>query len=171
MTTTHTSQHSKKPFYLGMIAILSASLIYWFGSPISFGYDAHNERCLQDVRFSLLIHHSPSSIHDGDMVFFTPPPGILTFVKEDYVMKIVGGVAGDHLVIKNGNISINNKIIASGFPLAEQFYHHKQNYFDKDEIIPKNKVFMMTTHPLSDDSRYWGYLDTKYIHGTGYKIY
>ncbi len=162
---------SKAPFYKALVAVVSLVLIYWFGLPVSFGYDSREERCLPDVRLSLLVHHAPSEIHDGDMIYFSKPNGLFDYVAEEYIMKVVAGVPGDHLTIKDGVVQINGKPVVSGFPLAERFYFHQSQYFDKDEVIPKGKVFMIGTHRLSDDSRYWGYLDTSYIRGIGYKIF
>ena len=171
MTSINNIQPSKAPFYTSLVAILALTLIYWFGLPITIGYDPNEDRCLPDARWSLLVHHTPSSIHDGDMIFFSRPAGTLDYVKQQYVMKIVGGVPGDHITINNGDVRINGKIVVTGFPLAQKFYHHSSEFYDKDEVIPKGKFFMIAPHPFSDDSRYWGYLDAKYVRGIGYKIF
>lgn len=171
MKNTSTIKPSKKPFYLALIAGLSLTLIYWFGLPFSFGYDPNEDRCLPDVHLSLLIHHAPSEIHDGDMLFFARPQGILGYVREEYVMKVVAGVPGDRIVIKDGDVKINGKLAVKGFALAVPYYHHPAQFYEKDEVIPKGKLFMIGTNPLSDDSRYWGYLDVGYVRGNGYKIF
>jgi len=171
MTNEKSKTASKSPFYISLAAILSLTLIFWFGSPISIGYDPHEERCLPDVHLSLLVHHVPSQIHDGNMLYFSRPKGILNYVTQDYVMKVAAGVPGDHLTIKDGIVQINGKTVVSGFPLAERFYHHPVKYYDKDEVIPSGKFFMTGTHPYSDDSRYFGYIDVSYVRGIGYKIY
>jgi conjugal transfer pilin signal peptidase TrbI len=165
------NKRSIAPIYVAASVILLLVIVYRFGLPISFAYDTGEDTCLPDVHLSLLVHHAPSKILDGDMIYFSLPPGILEFVKAEYVMKIVAGVPGDHLVIKNETVMINGRVVASGFPLALSDYHHGISYFEKDEIIPRGKLFMIGTNPISDDSRYWGYLDTGFVRGIGYKIY
>ena len=171
MTEIALKKVSKAPLYTALVVIVPLLLIYWLGSPVSLGYDPQDERCLPNVRFSLLVNHAPAEIHDGDMIFFSKPRGLFEYVAEEMIMKVVAGVPGDHLTIKKGGVQINGKIVVNGFPLAEPFYHHPMQYFEKDEVIPKGKIFMIGTHRLSDDSRYWGYLDTSYVRGKGYKIF
>jgi conjugal transfer pilin signal peptidase TrbI len=171
MTDIEQIKPAKAPFYKALVAVLSLTLIYWFGLPVSFGYDPHEDRCLPDVRLSLLVHHAPSEIHDGDMLFFSKPKGLFDYVAEEYIMKVVAGVPGDRITIKQGVVQINGKDVVSGFPLAEPYYHHPSQLFDKDEVIPQGKIFMIGTNRLSDDSRYWGYLDKSYVRGNGYKIF
>jgi len=171
MIDSEPKKATKAPFYTALTAGLSLVLIYWFGSPVSLGYDFHEDRCLPDVHLSLLVHHAPSEIHDGDMLIFSKQKGILNYVVQEFILKVVAGVPGDHLTISKGEVQINGKTVVSGFPLAEPFYHHSGQYFEKDEVIPAGKVFMIGTHRLSDDSRYWGYLDTSTVRGSGYKIF
>lgn len=171
MTPTGSNKPSKAPLFWALGVSLSLIAVYYCGLPVSFGYDGNEERCLPDVHLSLLVHHKPSVIHDGDMLIFSTGQGILEYEKQEYIMKVVAGVPGDHIMIKNGEVKINGKTVVSGFPLAEPYYHHSSQYYEKDEVIPQGKIFMIGTHRFSDDSRYWGYLDTNYVRGTGYKIY
>jgi conjugal transfer pilin signal peptidase TrbI len=171
MSDATPNKPSKRPFYLALIVSLALVLVYWFGLPISFGYDPNEERCLPDVHLSLLVHHAPSETHDGDMLFFDKPQGILEYVREEYVMKVVAGVPGDRISISKDEVKINGKTVVTGFPLAVPYYHHPAQFYEKDEVIPKGKLFMIGTNPLSDDSRYWGYLDMSYVRGTGYRIF
>lgn len=166
-----TSVHDKRPLHLSLVASFCLVLIYWFGLPFSFGYDSQDERCLPDVHLSLLIHHPPTAYHNGDMVYFVNSETILPHMTREFAMKIVGGIPGDHILVRNNAVYINGKIVASGFPLAAEFYPQLVGHLEKDEIIPPGKLFMIGTHPLSDDSRYWGYLDTGMVRGSGYKIF
>ena len=36
--------------------------------------------------------------------------------------------------------------------------------------MPAGKVFVIGTHPNSDDSRYWGYLEVKSLEGVAFKL-
>jgi conjugal transfer pilin signal peptidase TrbI len=171
MTEQNKAKRSDTPLIVAISVILPLVAIYQYGMPVSLGYDPHEDRCLPDVHLSLLVHHRPAEINDGDMVFFDKPPGVFDWVKEKYIMKVVGGVPGDHITIKEGEVKINGKTIVSGFPLAVTYYHKPIEYYEKDEKIPPGKIFMIGYSKLSDDSRYWGYLDKNLIRGQAYKIF
>ena len=101
---------------------------------------------------------------------FWKPAGALNYIKQEFVLKRVMGIPGDHLQIKDGIVKINNSIVASGFSLLDNKKIHV-SAFARDEVIPPGHVFMVGTHPRSNDSRYWGYLKTQDIVGRGYKIF
>ena len=166
-------QYSSRQFYWALGVVLTTALLWWTGLPVTFGYDKQEQQCLPDLHLAMLVHYrpSPASIHGGDMVFFKSSDDILAYNKQDFVMKLVAGVPGDHLSIRNGEVRINGSVVVSGFPLAERFYNRKPETFEKDEIIPDGKFFLIGTHPLSEDSRYWGYLDGGRVMGKGYKVY
>lgn len=146
-------------------------LVWWFwnGPLVSFGFDPQLERCLPDLHLALMVHRAPSGIHDGDLLFWKPS-GALAGFKESFILKEVAGVPGDHLVISAGRVSINGRTVVSGLPLAH-FYRHSTKDFDRDEVIPPGNVFMVGVHPLSNDSRYWGYLNVNQISGFAYRIF
>lgn len=157
------------PFVIyGMILVM----LWWIarnGLPVTIGHDFHDERCLPNVHVGFLMHWKPANIHQGDLLFFRPPPE-LSYVKEPYVMKRVAGIPGDRLVIHGDIVSINGHVIVTGLPLIG-YYHKPITGFEKNEIIPKNEYFMIGNHPRSDDSRYWGYLDYHQIAGFAKEIY
>lgn len=155
------------------IGVLFALLLVYFHfnpePPISFARDPNKEKCLPDLHLALLIHHAPKEISRGDLVFWKPA-GAVSYVKQEYVLKMVGGIPGDRLTIKDGNIYINGAMVGTGLSLSP-IYHTTPKQLERDEIIPAGSYFVMGTNPLSDDSRYWGYLPGKAIQGKGYKIY
>ena len=158
-------QKNLTPLYVALAFVIPTLLIFYFGSPITFGYDPHKERCLPDVKWVVMFHYHPSSYKHGEMVFFKPQKDILSYVKSEYISKVVVGVPGDKLTISQGTIFINSKKVVSGFPLAQEFYHHQPGDYDQTMIIPDHKLFLVGYHPLSDDSRYWGFLDTSIVAG------
>ncbi|OYU42254.1 MAG: signal peptidase I [Burkholderiales bacterium PBB4] len=91
------------------------------------------------------------------------------YVKQAYVMKVAAGIPGDRLQIKDQTITINGEIVAIGMPLVDTSKVPLKS-FERDEVIPAGHVFMMGTHPMSNDSRYWGYLSLNDVVGRGYKI-
>ena len=133
----------------------------------SLGIDPSYERCLPDVHLTLLKRIAPTSVSHGELVFFKPDSHF-TWVKTAFILKRVAGMEGDHLVIQDDRVSINGKLIVSGFPLAK-FYSGIE--FSRDELIPKGELFLVGTHPLSDDSRYWGYEHLANIEGTAHAIF
>ena len=158
-------QKNLTPLYIALAFVIPTLIIFYFGSPITFGYDPHKERCLPNVKWVVMLHYKPSSYEHGEMVFFKPQKDILNYVKSEYISKVVVGVPGDKLTIRGGEVFINDKKIVVGFPLAQEFYHHQAADYDQTIIIPEHKLFLVGYHPLSDDSRYWGFLDTNLVAG------
>lgn len=161
-------KYHQRMMWLCIIAAILISYFYWFKPLVSFAYDPQNEKCLPDIRLSLLVHLHPAKIERGDYVFWRPS-GALNYIKQQFVLKQVSGVPGDRLMIKNGAIKINGMVVAQGFPLIDSKKIDIASYV-LDEVIPDGYVFMTGTHPQSNDSRYWGYLSVKDIVGKGYKI-
>lgn len=164
------AEGDKRPFWLALVAVLALMRVYWFGLPFSFAFDPNAEQCLPDLHLALLVNHKPSKVAAGDLLFWKPA-GALSYVKQQHVLKMVAGTPGDRLVIRDGVVLINGQRVAAGFPLARKFYHRSAQQLEKDEVIPANKYFLIGTHPNSDDSRYWGYLDAAAIEGSGHEIF
>lgn len=152
-----------------LVALLAVNY-YWFKSPITIGFDPNDEKCLPDMHLSLLVKQSPARVEHGELLFWEPA-GSLSYVKQAYVLKQVSGVPGDRLQVTAGEeVLINGKVVAKGLPLVDKS-KVSIKAFERDEVIPEGKVFMTGTHPLSNDSRYWGYLDLTAVVGKGYKIF
>lgn len=160
---------SRWKFVSGLFAVILIAYFFWAKPPFSFAFDPNEEKCLPDLHLALLISGPSNSYARNQLVYFEPF-GSLSYVKQQYVMKLVAGVPGDHLVIKSGRVLINGSVVATGFPLSNSYKGLIKN-IEKDEIIPPNSLFMVGTHPNSDDSRYWGYLPNSMVSGVGYKIY
>jgi conjugal transfer pilin signal peptidase TrbI len=163
--------HGKKRKNLVWASLLVALLAvnyYWFKSPITIGFDPNDEKCIPDMHLSLLVKQKPTEINQGDLLFWKPT-GPLGYIKQEYVLKRVSGVPGDHLQVKEGNVLINGKLVVQGLPLVD-VSKVSLTAFDRDEVIPAGFIFMTGSHPLSNDSRYWGYLSADAIVGKGYKI-
>ncbi|MCC7006501.1 MAG: signal peptidase I [Ottowia sp.] len=167
--TEKTHQSQQRAMWLCLFAALMLAFFYWVKPPISIAYDPNDEQCLPDVRLALLVHGAASSIQRGDDVFWKPT-GALHYIKQAFVLKRVAGIPGDHVQIEEGVVKINDAIVVSGFPLLD-LKKTQVSAFARDEIIPPGYVFMIGTHPRSNDSRYWGYLKTQDIVGRGYKIF
>jgi conjugal transfer pilin signal peptidase TrbI len=154
-------------FVVAFIIALLIADAFW--TVVSIGFDSHKERCLPDLHAALLVHFAPRSVRDGDLLFFRPS-GALSGFHVNYILKEVAGVPGDHLSIHAGKVMINGHMVVEGFPLAS-YYHQPAAGFERDEIIPSGRFFMIGTHPQSNDSRYWGYLQASQVAGFAWRLW
>lgn len=157
---------NKKWLLAGGKLILCLSLLFAMEKYVGFGIDNQVEPCLPDLHLAMMFKFTPHQVNAGDMLYWKPS-GALSYVKAKYVLKVVAGVPGDHLLIVGDDIRINGVIIASGFP-NKNFYTTQS--FDRDELIPANSYFMLGANPKSNDSRYWGYLLKPQIAGWAIKV-
>lgn len=97
------------------------------------------------------------------IVFHYPKDPTKIFVKR------VVGLPGDHIVIKDGRVTIYDKQDPGGFnPDASYEPSSTQTLIDTDEIVGPNDLFVMgdnRTPGGSYDSREWGQLPASYIIG------
>ena len=135
--------------------------------PFNFAVQSFNENCL-DAKL-IFMSYGKKTIERGSWVIFKPF-GMLSYVKDPHIVKIASGLPGDHLKIVDGNTYINDKLVATGLPDAP-IVKKTPKELERDEIIPQGKYFITATHPLSFDSRYWGYLDESQIEGKGYRLF
>lgn len=97
------------------------------------------------------------------IVFRYPKDPTKVFVKR------VVGLPGDHIVIKNGTVTIFDKAHPAGFN-PDTGYESKDTttLIDTDEVVQSGNVFVMgdnRTPSGSFDSREWGELPSSYIIG------
>jgi conjugal transfer pilin signal peptidase TrbI len=159
-----------KQFAFAFVGVLMIVFLFWAKLPIAFGFDPNEEKCLPDLHLTLMVFGQPQAVHDGELVFWKPKPGsALAYVKQEVVMKVVAGIPGDHLQVAGDRILINGRLVTTGLALAG-LYHRAPADLQRDEIIPRGKLFVVGLHPHSDDSRYWGYLDQSALGGHAWKL-
>jgi conjugal transfer pilin signal peptidase TrbI len=155
------------------IGLLSTVALY-FGhgrSFVSLSYDPHAVNCLPELHLALLLHQRPSQVERGDYLFWKASSiAALSYVKEDFVLKRVAGVPGDTLRISGGQVFVNERLVAEGLEDAV-LYKRRPVEFERTEVIPPERYFVVGTARMSNDSRYWGYLPHDAIVGKGYRIY
>jgi signal peptidase I len=97
------------------------------------------------------------------IVFHYPKDPSLVFVKR------VIGLPGDHVVVKDGQVTIYNAASPSGFdPDAGLTLNAPTTLGSFDDTVPAGSVFVLGDNRApngSYDSREWGYLDSSYIIG------
>ncbi len=104
-----------------------------------------------------------------------PAIHFLTFKKidpdphKDYIKRVVG-LPGELLEIREGKVYINDK------PLNEPYAFHSVEDLSLNHYgpvtVPRDSYFMMgDNREGSSDSRFWGFLERKYIKGKALFIY
>ncbi|MDD5584371.1 MAG: signal peptidase I [Candidatus Omnitrophica bacterium] len=114
------------------------------------------------VPFTSLRIHGFGHPRRGDVVVFVPPHDRKKF----YIKRLIA-IAGDRLLIKDGNLYLNGKIVAD--PRIARNYYYNQGDFGKDDqefTIPPGKYFLLGDNSIaSADSRFWGFVDEPDIVG------
>lgn len=71
------------------------------------------------------------------------------------VIKLVAGVPGDRVKIKEGKLYINDRFL-DDLNDGIRAFKKPTNYWDKEYVLGDDEVFMFGSEPRSYDSRYWG---------------
>jgi signal peptidase I len=106
----------------------------------------------------------------GDVIVFTDPQ-LANFGQDPgkQLIKRVIGLPGDHLTIKNNEVTITDKEHPQGFNPDKTLPYGKvipTTEGDIDLDVPKNEIFVMgDNRPESLDSRMFGTVDTSHIIG------
>lgn len=156
-------------YFLVVLSLCLITWSEWVWQPLSFTWDPNDERCLPEFHAGVLMRGGLTSLHRGDLVYWRPS-GPLAYVKQGVVLKKVGALPGDHLQIQGERILVNGRELATGLSL-HNIYEKSVQQLQRDEIVPAGKVFVYGTHPRSDDSRYWGYVDASGLLGRAYRFW
>ena len=103
------------------------------------------------------------SIQRGDIVVFHYPRD----PSKSYIKRVIG-VAGDKIVIRNGYVYVNGKLLSEPYVPVE--------YFDPrsfaETIVPDGSYYVLGDHrTMSNDSRDFGPVDEEYIYGKAVFVY
>lgn len=104
----------------------------------------------------------------GDIIVFNYPED----TKRAFI-KRCAATGGDALEIKNGVLWLNGTPLKK-IPLNKIYYYNRGHYGREGEIlhIPDNTYFALGDNSgSSKDSRYWGFLDDKFLLGRAVLIY
>lgn len=152
-----------------VLLVVALIWLQWTVHPVGFMFDPNKDKCLPDLHLSFTVKGLPKHLGQGDLVYWKPA-GALAYVKQEFVLKQVAAVPGDHLQIADDRVLVNGREVTRGLALVNVYKTTVQG-LQRDEIVPPAKVFMVGYNRLSDDSRYWGYLDTGLIVGQAHKIW
>lgn len=105
----------------------------------------------------------------GDVIVFKAPPD----PEKDFIKRVIG-VQGDTVMLKDGDVYVNGKILnQSGF-LSPEVKSYGGSFLKEGEIItvPDGEFFVMgDNRPYSSDSREWGFVKRDEIIGKSFFIY
>ncbi len=103
----------------------------------------------------------------GDIIVFNYPEE----PKRDFIKRCVA-LPGDAVTIRNGRVVRNGEPLQKE-PFNRLFYYNKGPYgWDEEMVVPDKEYFCLGDNSASSkDSRYWGFLDDKYLIGKAVLIY
>ncbi|HEY0757131.1 MAG TPA: signal peptidase I [Ktedonobacteraceae bacterium] len=104
------------------------------------------------------LFHQPER---GDVIVFHEPdqPG------RDLIKRIIG-LPGDTIVLDGNNVTVD------GVQLNEPYITQKYNPGAQSQTVPPNEYFVMgDNRPVSEDSRYFGFVPKDYVVGKAIIVY
>lgn len=105
----------------------------------------------------------------GDVVVFKAPPD----PEKDYIKRVIG-VAGDTVMIKNGDVYLNNQLLDENAFLKSDVKTYP-GAFLKEGIavtVPPGEYFVMgDNRSYSSDSREWGFVKQDELIGESFIVY
>lgn len=134
---------------------------------------------MQDVNClpykAMLLHQvKPVTIERGEFITFQPQQNRMTErFNNQYITKMVGGIAGDVIKVDAGALYINGKEFGK-LDIADKAakaLHVDEKSFNRTATVPDGYLFMVGTMPRSFDGRYWGFLPISEVVGKAYPIY
>lgn len=141
----------------------------WLSEHYRIGIDMQKQHCLPWTVY-LLSLGNPPSVKRGQVVAFTPRGGIMgPRFDGQLVAKMVGGVAGDVMEVKQDVVYINGARFGVLDLTAK--LGKAPGGFDRTVIVPPGHVLLMGTEPRSLDGRYWGTFPMSQLVGSVTPIY
>jgi signal peptidase I len=105
----------------------------------------------------------------GDVIVFKAPPD----PEKDFIKRVIG-VPGDSVMLKDGDVYVNAKLLdQSGF-LSSDVKTYGGSFLKEGEpiTVPEGEFFVMgDNRPYSSDSREWGFVKREEVIGESFFIY
>ncbi len=119
-----------------------------------------------EINDRLIIEKISYHFHDpqrGDVVVFNPTKVLREQNFKDAFIKRVIGVPGDQVLVKNGQVYVNNK------PIQEKYIAQPPDYDFGPVVVPYNSYLVLgDNRNNSYDSHYWGFVPTDKIIGRAF---
>ena len=104
----------------------------------------------------------------GDVIVFNYPED----TKRAFIKRVVG-TPGDIIEIKEGKIYVNSQVFE--YPSTKNVYYYNRGEYGligQKIVVPQNSYYVLGDNSRSSrDSRYWGFVDDKYLIGKAFLIY
>jgi signal peptidase I len=123
-----------------------------------------NGEYLLTERISYYLHNPQR----GDVVVFTPPVSNT----DEYIKRVIG-LPGEKIMIKDGHVYINDKVLNEPY-IANSVVTRGGTFLPdgQEYTIPDGEYFVLgDNRPNSSDSRYWGPITKDVISGKAWVIY
>ncbi|MFT0546940.1 S26 family signal peptidase [Allopusillimonas ginsengisoli] len=143
------------------------------------GIDAQSYRCLPFVAYLLKMGGVDSRLPDdsrielkkGMLVSFVPANNAMGLPELDghRIVKIVAGLPGDVLEVKQDRVYINGTDWG-GLKLLPSL-GKAPGALDRTEVVPEGKVLLMGTLENSYDGRYYGFMDQSAINAQAFALF
>ena len=105
----------------------------------------------------------------GDVIVFKAPLD----TDKDYIKRVIG-TPGDKVLIKNGSVYLNGKMLNESLYLDPSIKTYPGSFLkeDKEVIAAKDEYFVLgDNRPYSSDSREWGFVPKESIIGKSFFVY
>ncbi len=105
----------------------------------------------------------------GDVVVFKAPPD----PSKDYIKRVIG-VAGDTVMIQNGDVYLNGKLLDQSSFLGAEVKTYGGAFMPEGvtKTVPQGNYFVMgDNRGGSSDSREWGFVPQDVVIGTSMLVY
>lgn len=105
----------------------------------------------------------------GDVIVFKAPPD----PEKDFIKRVIA-VAGDSIMLHDGDVYLNGKLLDQSSFLSSDVKTYGGSFLKEDETItvPDGEYFVMgDNRPYSSDSREWGFVKDSEVIGESMLIY
>lgn len=105
----------------------------------------------------------------GDVIVFKAPPD----PEKDYIKRVIG-VAGDSVMVKDGDVYLNNQLLDENAFLKSDVKTYSGAFLKEGVpiIVPSGEFFVMgDNRPYSSDSREWGFVKQDELIGESFLVY
>lgn len=105
----------------------------------------------------------------GDVVVFKAPPD----PEKDYIKRVIG-IAGDSVMIKDGDVYLNNQLLDQNAYLKNDVKTYSGAFLKEGEAVsvPPGEYFVMgDNRSYSSDSREWGFVKQDELIGESFFVY
>lgn len=157
--------HTRFWFLAPMCAMTVLMLGEAFQSRFSVAIDTQLTPCV-DARVMLVDHKKPFPKKGALMAFYASEATEPVYPKGTFMAKYVVAGPGDTVqVTPEDSIRVNGREVAKGLPHIYALPMAQKKRFYGQRVLKENEYWMLGTHEMSFDSRYWGSVTTEQFVG------